>query len=72
MYALFHDHPSAVDATLEIAERCNLEIPLDVLERKVKDFGLDADAIAAAGVPAIDAEAMVRAVISALVRAPLE
>ncbi|MEE2665265.1 MAG: DNA polymerase III subunit alpha [Myxococcota bacterium] len=29
MYALFHDHPSAVDATLEIAERCNLEIPLD-------------------------------------------
>ena len=32
----------------------------------------DADAIAAAGVPAIDAEAMVRAVISALVRAPLE
>jgi AcrR family transcriptional regulator len=32
----------------------------------------DADAIAAAGVPAIDAEAMVRAVISALVRAPLD
>ena len=32
----------------------------------------DADAIAAAGVPDIDAEAMVRAVISALVRAPLD
>ena len=32
----------------------------------------DTDAIAAAGVPDIDAEAMVRAVISALVRAPLD
>jgi len=28
MYEVFHDHPSAVDATLEIAERCDLEIPL--------------------------------------------
>ena len=28
MRELFHDHPSAVDATLEIAERCELEIPM--------------------------------------------
>ncbi|MCZ6464644.1 MAG: DNA polymerase III subunit alpha [Proteobacteria bacterium] len=28
MRELFHDHPSAVDATLEIAERCNLEIAM--------------------------------------------
>ena len=28
MYEVFHDHPAAVDATLEIAERCDLEIPL--------------------------------------------
>jgi DNA polymerase-3 subunit alpha len=28
MYEVFHDHPSAVDNTLEIAERCNVEIPL--------------------------------------------
>src|SRR5690606_22707869 len=25
---LFHDHPSAVEATLEIAERCNLELEM--------------------------------------------
>jgi DNA polymerase-3 subunit alpha len=28
MRELFHDHPSAVDATLEIAERCDVEIPM--------------------------------------------
>ena len=28
MWEVFHDHPSAVDATLEIAERCNLELEM--------------------------------------------
>ena len=28
MYDLFHDHPQAVANTVEIAERCNLEIPM--------------------------------------------
>jgi len=28
MYEVFHDHPSAVEATLEIAERCDVEIPM--------------------------------------------
>ena len=28
MYEVFHDHPSAVENTIEIAERCNLEISL--------------------------------------------
>ena len=28
MREVFHDHPSAVEATLEIAERCDVEIPM--------------------------------------------
>ena len=28
MHEVFHDHPDAVDRTLEIAERCDLEIPM--------------------------------------------
>jgi DNA polymerase-3 subunit alpha len=28
MREVFHDHPSAIENTLEIAERCNLEIPM--------------------------------------------
>ncbi len=29
MLEVFHDHPSAVHNSMEIAERCNLEIPMD-------------------------------------------
>jgi len=29
MREVFHDHPQAVEATLEIAERCDVEIPMD-------------------------------------------
>ena len=28
MRELFHDHPSAIESSLEIAERCNVEIPM--------------------------------------------
>ncbi|MFP6579454.1 MAG: DNA polymerase III subunit alpha [Myxococcota bacterium] len=28
MREVFHDHPSAVEASLEVAERCNVEIPM--------------------------------------------
>ena len=53
------------------------DVPADVLNMAcwstIHGYAMlrrDADAIAAAGVPDIDAEAMVRAVITALVRVP--
>ncbi len=41
MREVFHDHPQAVEATLEIAERCDVEIPMG--EYHMPDFQVPAD-----------------------------
>ncbi|MAI79095.1 MAG: DNA polymerase III subunit alpha [Deltaproteobacteria bacterium] len=40
MHEVFHDHPEAVDRTLEIAERCDVEIPMG--EYHMPDFQVPA------------------------------